>query len=56
MVGAAPVVVVIAVVNGVLHRAYERPLGQLPAHQLSAVILLLMLAPWVAAPSVDTRP
>jgi hypothetical protein len=41
-------VVVLAVVNGGIHRAYEQPLGELRAHQLSGVTLLLLLAPWAA--------
>ena len=41
-------VVVLAVVNGGLHRVYEQPLGELRAHQLSGVTLLLLLAPWAA--------
>jgi hypothetical protein len=40
-------VVAAAFVNGVLHRAYEGPLGELTAHQVSTVVLLLLLAPWV---------
>jgi hypothetical protein len=39
-------VVLIAFVNGVLHRAYEGALGELRAHQLSSVVLLVLLAPW----------
>jgi hypothetical protein len=39
--------VVIAFVNGVLHRRYERTLGGLRAHQASSVVLLLLLASWV---------
>jgi hypothetical protein len=39
--------VVIAFVNGVLHRGYEGALGELRAHQLSTAVLLLLLAPWV---------
>ena len=41
-------VVVLAVVNGGLHRLYEQPLGELRAHQLSGVTLLVLLAPWAA--------
>jgi hypothetical protein len=40
-------VVVLAFVNGVLHRSYQRSLGEHRSHQLSCVVLLLLLAPWV---------
>jgi hypothetical protein len=36
--------VVIAFLNGVLHRAYEGPLGELRAHQLSSFMLPLARA------------
>lgn len=39
--------VVIAFVNGVLHRTYERRLGELRSHQVSSLLLLGLLAPWV---------
>ena len=39
--------VVIAFLNGVLHRGYEGPLGELRAHQLSSAVLLVLVAPWV---------
>jgi hypothetical protein len=39
--------VVIAFVNGVLHRSYERRLGELRSHQVSSLLLLGLLAPWV---------
>ena len=37
----------IAFGNAVLHRGYEGALGELRAHQVSSVVLLLLLAPWV---------
>jgi hypothetical protein len=40
-------VVVVAFVNGALHRGYEGALGELRAEQLSNVVLLMLLAPWV---------
>jgi hypothetical protein len=40
-------VVVLAFVNGVLHRLYVGALGELRAHQVSTVVLLVLLAPWV---------
>ena len=40
-------VVVIAFINGVLHRGNEGALGELRAHQLSTAVLLVLLAPWV---------
>lgn len=40
-------VVVIAFLNGVLHRAYSGRLGELRAHQVSCGVLLILLAPWV---------
>ena len=39
-------VVVIAFLNGILHRTYEGALGERRAHQLSSVVLLALLAPW----------
>lgn len=39
--------VVIAFGNAVLRRGYEGALGELRAHQVSSVVLLLLLAPWV---------
>ena len=39
--------VVIAFLNAVLRRGYEGALGELRAHQVSSVVLLLLLAPWV---------
>src|SRR5512133_2463758 len=39
--------VVIAFLNGVLHRIYERRLGELRSHQVSSLLLLALLAPWV---------
>jgi hypothetical protein len=39
-------VVVIAVLNGGLHRGYEQALGELRAHQLSGLLLLLLVSPW----------
>ena len=39
--------VVIAFLNGVLHRTYERRLGELRSHQVSSLLLLALLAPWV---------
>jgi hypothetical protein len=43
-------VVVLAVVNGGLHRVYEQPLGELRAHQLSwgLVVAGIAVAPAVA--------
>jgi hypothetical protein len=40
-------VVVLAFVNGVLHRSYQETLGEHRAHQVSCVVLLILLAPWV---------
>lgn len=40
-------VVVLAFVNGAFHEGYQGALGELRAEQLSSVVLLLMLAPWV---------
>ena len=40
-------VVVLAFVNGVLHRGYEGALGGLRAEQVSNVVLVVLLAPWV---------
>ncbi|MCE7986980.1 MAG: hypothetical protein DYG89_37885 [Caldilinea sp. CFX5] len=37
-------IVLLAIVNGGLHRLYEPALGELPAHQLSVLILILLLA------------
>jgi hypothetical protein len=39
-------VVALAVVNGALHRAYEPALGDLPAHQLSGVVLVMLVLGW----------
>ena len=39
--------VVLAFLNGVLHRAYQGVLGERPAHQVSCGVLLVLLAPWV---------
>lgn len=39
--------VVIAFLNGVLRRTYERRLGELRSHQVSSLLLLALLAPWV---------
>jgi hypothetical protein len=39
--------VVIAFLNGVLHRSYERRLRELRSHQVSSLLLLALLAPWV---------
>jgi hypothetical protein len=38
-------VVVLASVNGVLHRLYVGSLGELRAHQVSTLVLLILLAP-----------
>lgn len=39
-------VVVIAFLNGVLHRTYEGALGERRARQLSSFVLLVLLTPW----------
>jgi hypothetical protein len=39
-------VVGLAVVNGALHRGYEPLLGVLPAHQLSGLLLVLLVLGW----------
>jgi hypothetical protein len=38
---------VIAFLNGVLHRSYERRLGELRSHQVSSLLLLVLLFPCV---------
>jgi hypothetical protein len=37
----------IAFSNGVLHRSYEKAVGEHRAQQASSVLLLFLLAPWV---------
>jgi hypothetical protein len=39
---------VVGFVNGVARRGYEGALGELRAHQLSSLTLLVLLGPWVA--------
>jgi hypothetical protein len=41
-------VVALAVVNGALHRGYEPLVGVLPAHQISGLVLVLLVLAWAA--------